>query len=171
MRYLELQQVDQALRRALPVALAFSAVIFGVVPLRVVDTSLAAPNFTLMVVYFWTLNRPELMPPWAVFLVGLLADILTAVPMGMNAAILVVVHAVMEPQHRVLRGKAFELVWAAFAVVAIVAKLVSAGIGALFIGAPFTAGLFGVQVALTIVIYPIAAWLMALLQRAMLPQS
>ncbi len=41
-----------------------------------------APLFAVMVVYFWTVVRPSLMPPLAVFLAGLALDLLTWTPLG-----------------------------------------------------------------------------------------
>ena len=51
-------------------------------------SGLGAPLF-LMAVYYWSAYRPTLVPLWFVFFMGLLLDLLSGAPIGLNALVLV----------------------------------------------------------------------------------
>jgi rod shape-determining protein MreD len=165
------QQVDRNLRLAVPMILAVLAVLLSGMPVRLPGYTVLAPAFVLMVVFYWTLNRPELLPPGALFAVGLLDDLLTGGPLGITGAVLVVVNLSMATQSRVLRGQPFELLWLAFAVVAFGARLVATLLTALWTGVAFDPWGFLVAVGLTVALYPLAAWTMGWIQRIVVPQG
>ncbi len=43
------------------------------------------PPLAALAIFVWAMFQPGLMPPWLAFLLGLVADILFAQPMGVNA--------------------------------------------------------------------------------------
>ncbi len=171
MSSLRLQRVDQRVRRALPMTLILALVVLGVLPLRLPHYGALMSGFVLIAIYFWTLHRPELLRPWGVFVAGLLSDLLSGGPLGLNAAVLVLVHAVLEPQRKVLRATSFELIWGGFAIMAVGAELLKATIGHLVVAAPFYLSLFLIQLGATILLYPAVAWGFGRLQRAVLPEE
>jgi rod shape-determining protein MreD len=57
-------------------------VLLSLVPLRIADLSPIVPALALIGVFFWSVHRPDLMPIWAVFLIGLVQDILTGSVIG-----------------------------------------------------------------------------------------
>lgn len=68
-----------------------TAVVYASVTLAATLLLMAAPRplgpvptplLPVMTIYFWTIVRPSLMPAPAVFLAGLVLDLLTAVPLG-----------------------------------------------------------------------------------------
>ena len=171
MRPLFLQRLDLWARTAIPLLATFAAVVLNVVPLRLPDYAPLAPGFVLMAVFYWTVHRPDLMRPWAVFLVGILDDILSGTPLGVNSLMLLFVHWAIMTQHRVFRGKSFVLIWFAFALVALGAKLLLAATAVLIgYGFPDPIVLL-VQYALTLALYPPLALIMGRAQRVFLPAS
>ena len=44
-----------------------------------------APLLSLAVIVHWSLQAPAFLPPWSVFLIGLVLDVLTGLPPGLNA--------------------------------------------------------------------------------------
>jgi len=50
----------------------------------------AMPNLALMAVLAWVMLQPALMPPWLAFVVGLLADVMFGLPLGVNATLFAV---------------------------------------------------------------------------------
>ena len=171
MRPLFLQRHDLWARMAIPLLATILAVVFNVVPLRLPDYAPLAPGLVLMAVFYWTVHRPDLMRPWAVFLIGILDDILSGTPLGVNSLVLLFVHWTIVAQHRVFRGKSFVLVWLAFALVALGAKLLltvvafAAGYGLL------DPTVLLVQYVLTLALYPPLAFVMGWAQRVFLPAS
>jgi rod shape-determining protein MreD len=170
-RPLFLQRVDLWARTAVPLALTLFMVILNVVPLRLPDYSELAPSLVLMAVFYWTVHRPDLMRPWSVFLIGLLDDVLSGAPLGVNALILLFVHWAIVAQHKAFRGQPFVIVWFGFALVAlgaVVLELVLAVVVGHGLLDPLA---LVVQYILTLAIYPPVAFLMGRAQRAFLPVS
>jgi rod shape-determining protein MreD len=140
-----------------------------VAPLRLPDYALVAPGMALIALFFWTVHRPDLMRPWHAFAVGLLEDVLSGTPLGVNALILVLVHAAIVAQHKVFRGKPFAVIWSAFALTAPAAALLEAALAFAAARVVVDPLLLLVQLLLTIAVYPPFAWLLGRAQRAMLP--
>jgi len=160
-----LAQLDRALKLGLPLGLTFLIVLLSVVPLPVPEYAVLAPSFALMSVYYWTVHRPDLFPAWGAFAVGLFDDVLSGSPLGVNAFVLLLAHFAIVAQHKVFRGKAFWLVWAAFAFIAFGAQILTLFIGLLLKGAFPDFMIALTQLGLTIALYPAATALLGRVQR------
>jgi rod shape-determining protein MreD len=73
-------------------------------PLSVTGGLLPAPVLALSAVYFWTLVRPDLMPPFAVLVIGLLEDLMSGGPPGLWAAGFIAAYALTDRQRDILAG-------------------------------------------------------------------
>lgn len=74
-------------------------------------------------VFFWSVYRPSSMPPLAVFLLGVLADLLSAAPLGVAVLILLLLHGTAMRWRRVLARQGFIPVWLVFSALALAAAL------------------------------------------------
>jgi rod shape-determining protein MreD len=161
--------MDLAARNLFPFLLAFFGVLLGATPLYVTGYGAIAPDFALMAVFYWAIYRPDLFPATIAFAIGLAQDALTGTPMGMNALVLLIVHASVLAQRRFFQGKSFAVVWWAFSIVAMGAGLaqwmLTAALSVQLIDP--TPGVFAS--VLTIAIYPFAAWALARMHHAVLP--
>jgi rod shape-determining protein MreD len=72
------------------------------------------PAVTLPQVVFWSLFRPGAMPAAAVFLLGLLQDLLALAPLGTGVLTLLVAHGLAITWRRFLARQSFLAVWLAF---------------------------------------------------------
>ena len=70
----------------LPFLVGLFCVFLTFVPIGSIVGIEVAPAFALMAVYYWAAHQPETFPPYAVFAVGLLQDLLSAGPIGLWAA-------------------------------------------------------------------------------------
>jgi rod shape-determining protein MreD len=77
------QQIDLALRRSIPVALAVLLLFLSILPWDTHTLSPVNANLVLIPIYYWTLYRPRLMSVWAVAALGLLTDFLGGM-LGVN---------------------------------------------------------------------------------------
>lgn len=111
-------RLDLLARHVVPVSLAFVLVLLSIVPLRVPLLNLVFPALALVSIYYWTLYRPDLMPPAAAFAIGLADDVLSGAPLGVNALVFVLVHAAVNTQRGFFLGKSFAIVWLGFALLA-----------------------------------------------------
>lgn len=78
------------------------------------------PQIVLVAVFYWTLYRPTLMPPWIILAIGLILDAMNpAMPMGTHAFSYLLIAGLLKPRRRMLMGQPFMMVWVAFIAVVI----------------------------------------------------
>lgn len=86
------------------------------------------PFFLLMAIFYWSVFRPTMVPPVAVFMVGLLIDFFSGLPAGLTAGILVTVQWVVRSQRRYLMGQSYLVLWTGFAIVCFSSAFVQWGL-------------------------------------------
>lgn len=111
------QRLDRWARRLTPVGLTLLLVVLNVIPFQVPGFARIVPVFALIAVHHWAIYEPELMPAYAVFLIGVLQDMLSGVPLGVNALVFLAVYGAVVWQRRFFVGKSFMITWLGFAVV------------------------------------------------------
>lgn len=62
-----------------------AALLFHAAPTRLIEGISIMPTWPLMVIFLWSGLRPYFMPPIAIFVIGLIQDLLTGAPMGVWA--------------------------------------------------------------------------------------
>jgi len=101
-----------------PFALSFSRVIGSLLPcvsavvlVMVINLPVSlsgglfpAPLLAMIAVYFWALVRPDLMPPFAVLVIGLLEDLFSGGPPGIWATGFIAAYALVDRQRDNLAG-------------------------------------------------------------------
>lgn len=118
-------RMDVLARQLTPFGLTLILVVIGVVPFHIPGFARVVPLLPLMAIYHWAIFRPELMPSYAVFIIGILQDTLTGAPIGVNAMVFLIVYGVVLSQQRFFVGKSFAIIWLGFALVAAGAAAVS----------------------------------------------
>jgi|YNPMSStandDraft_2_1061718.scaffolds.fasta_scaffold01131_5 rod shape-determining protein MreD len=162
-----LQRLDLAAHEAAPAALTLVLVLVSFLPPLVPGQPGLLPSALPASVFFWTLYRPRLMAPPAVFGLGLVQDLLSAAPLGVNTLLSLLLHAAVLTQRRVLVRQSFLIVWVAFALLA--AALLSLGwllrsILAVAVLPPLPAL---VELGLVVFLYPAYSWLFIRLERSL----
>jgi len=149
------RRIDIAARHAFPTAATLALMLLASAPLGLPDQAALLPAIALGCVYFWSLFRPAAMPPWSVFLIGLLLDLLGYLPLGAGVLALLVAHGLTIQARRFLARQGFLVVWLGFAALAaLVALLIWLAAMALgFRLLPFAPAVF--QCALSIALYPL----------------
>jgi rod shape-determining protein MreD len=117
------QRLDTFTRNSLPVLFTLVLVLINVVPLHIPGFSRIVPVLPLMAVYHWAVYRPELMPPLAVFFIGVIYDILSGTPLGVNALVFLTIYGVVVFQQRFFAGRSFVIVWLGFGIMAFAASV------------------------------------------------
>tara|TARA_Y100000588_G_C13354045_1_gene543679 strand:- start:8 stop:460 length:453 start_codon:yes stop_codon:yes gene_type:complete len=129
-------------------------------PLGVPTLTAVTPFFALIAVYFWGVYRPELLPVWVVFGLGVFQDLLTGAPTGMTALVLILVWAVAVSQRRVVLTQSFGVEWAGFMLVAGAAGLIAWITSSIYYTTFLWSDPFAVQTMLTAALYPVLSWLL-----------
>lgn len=89
----------RVLAALLPALLGALLVVVANLPVSLAGGLVPAPLLAFMPVYFWTLVRPDLMPPAAAFAIGLFEDLLSGGPPGVWGASFLVAYALLD-RHR-----------------------------------------------------------------------
>ena len=161
-------RLDGAARSLAPFALTVLLIVFGMVPLGVPNFAPIMPALGVIAVFFWLVYRPDLMPAWAVFLIGLIQDLLGGGALGVGVFVLLVVYAALAGQRRYIAQASFFLVWLAFVPVAAGAFVLTWLFNSLIADALLAPGPAAFQYLSTVAFYPCIAWLFLQAQRAFL---
>ncbi|APH54770.1 Rod shape-determining protein mreD [Granulibacter bethesdensis] len=112
------RRLDHAARSSLPVATTILLLVTLNGPLGLPAQAELPPATMLACVFFWSLFRPRAMPPLAVFLIGVLADLLGQFSIGVSELALLAAQAMALRLRRGLSQQGFMIVWLAYALVA-----------------------------------------------------
>ena len=162
------QRIEQSARYMLPLATIVLFILLSAVAWPIPYAGSIVPSLGLIAVYYWSIYRPDLFRPLAAFGCGLLNDTVHSLPLGLTALVFVAVHQLVLRQRRFFAGQTFFMQWTGFAIVVLLVMaahwiILSATNGQWMVFLPLS-----LQGLLTIVIYPLPAWLLIRLQRAVL---
>jgi rod shape-determining protein MreD len=158
---------DRFSRNLLPLALTLCLVLISAVPVPIPGYALVVPLFSLCAVYFWSINRPQSLPPVAIFVLGLIQDSLAGTPFGLHAVMMLLTYGMVVSQRRFFIGKSFGVIWWGFMLVALISIATAwllASAASWHIVRPGPAGF---QFLLTLALYPVAALFLTGAQRLM----
>ncbi|MEY2883328.1 MAG: rod shape-determining protein MreD [Pseudomonadota bacterium] len=122
------------------------------------------PQLGLLAIFVWAMFQPGLMPPWAAFLIGIIADLLFAQPIGVNATLFAATAAFVRVFEARYGHHAHGFDWGVASIVVIVFELLTAQLMALA-GRPIPLQPLAWQAVTSIIAYPLVVWLCALVQR------
>jgi rod shape-determining protein MreD len=155
----------------LPFVIGLVCVLLSFVPLSAIFGADVAPAFGLMAVYYWAVHRPDVFPPYAVFALGLLYDLLSAGPLGLWALVYVVIYGIVLTQRQLFVGRAFTLFWSGFLVSAMMTALFAWILASFYFGKIMSPIPVLTQMAATVALFPLFAKLFELLQQRLLVQG
>ncbi|RCK43136.1 cell shape-determining protein MreD [Thalassospira profundimaris] len=162
------QRLDVIARSTVPAFSVFVLLLVGLLPYSIPKLADVTPALTLMAVFFWAVNRPDLMTGFAAFMLGLIQDLLTGLPLGVSSLVFLLVQAASANQGRFFHNKAFTVMWWGFAIVAGPAFLLqwlfsSALSGALLPFVPLM-----ISYLITAGMFPLVAWILVRIQNGLL---
>jgi rod shape-determining protein MreD len=88
------RRLDIAARAGFPACITVLLMLLTQAPLNITGQAALLPAVALCCVWFWSLFRPQGLPPPVVFLIGLLMDLLGYLPLGVGVFTLLAVHGV-----------------------------------------------------------------------------
>jgi rod shape-determining protein MreD len=163
------QRLDQGARRLAPGLTAALLCVIAVLPVGIPQWGAMAPPLMLAAVFYWSLVRPDLMPPSAAFALGLFEDLLTGAPPGSGALLMVLTQWVMRSQQRYFVNRPFLLMWAAFLPVVMAAAAIEWSVYGLIMFHPAPVLVALARMGLGFVLFPVVAWLVLIPVHRALP--
>ncbi len=123
------------------------------------------PQLGILAIFVWSTFQPGLMPAWAAFLLGLVADLLFGQPMGVNATLFALAAVFVRVFEARFGRHAHGFDWAVASATIIGFELLTWQFMALS-GKPVPLAPLGWQVLTSIAAYPAVVWLCGRAQRA-----
>lgn len=151
------RRLDIAFRVSFPAVSTALALLLTAAPLRLPGQSELQGALALGMVFFWSLHRPESMPPLAVFALGLLADLLDFGPVGVQVLVLLITYGLAFSWRLALPRHGFVGVWMAFLAVAVGAAALQWALTALLAWQVLPAAPALFQATLSAGLYPLLA--------------
>jgi len=157
--------LDVASRYAFPGVQAALVVLLLSAPIGIPGQAQLQPAWVEANVFFWSLFRPASMPAFLVFCLGLLLDLLTQEPVGVQVLLLLLIHGLALKFRRELVRSGFALVWLVFAATALAASVLELILVGLFAWRllPLWPALF--EFGLAAGMYPFLAFYLTFLHR------
>jgi len=153
--------------RSVPAITTFFFALLSLVPFHLPAFGAVAPSFVLMAVFHWTIYRPELLPLSAVFLIGVLLDLLNGtIYVGLTALMLLLARTVLLGHRRFFIPRPFPILWLGFLALAAGAALFEWAFVSLLQATWLEPRSFILQTLITAACFPIGSYLLALAHRA-----
>jgi rod shape-determining protein MreD len=161
-------RVDRFARDLTPFALTFVLMVVNAIPFHIPGFAQVVPLLSLIGIYFWSVYRPDLMPAAAVFLIGLLHDFISGMPLGVSVLVFLMVQGVAIAQRSFFSGKSFVIVWFGFIIVAAGALSTEWLLLSILSGELIQPRSAFYQFGLTVAMFPVLAWMLTRWQQAFL---
>lgn len=152
-----------------PFAVALVLVFLSFLPVGRIFGSSVMLALAFIAIYYWAVARPELLPPMAVFAIGLVFDLLSAGPIGLWAFVYLLAYGLTVTQRFFLINAPFSVFWTGFGVVAGIAGLVAWAAASLFFGQALAISPILWHMGMTVALFPLVAVLLTRIQARVLP--
>jgi rod shape-determining protein MreD len=161
-------RVDNAVASLLPLATTVLAMLLSIQPVPIPGYAALTPAFTLMAAYHWTIYRPDLLPPLALFIIGSIQDLIAGGLLGATALLLLLARGLVLRHRDHFINRPFPFVWSGFTMLTGAAMLFLWSLHSLL-----TAGLLDFRstvfrAVLTISLFPAASFLLGRAQRGLM---
>ncbi len=105
------EYIDVSLRLCVVYLFIFLLFLLNIISISMPLSITIDVPFILMLIYYWSIYRPTLLPPILVFIMGGCLDLLSGWPLGINAFIFLVLRQLVSSQRIFLSGQPFIVVW------------------------------------------------------------
>lgn len=103
--------------KALPAILCSIFLVLSFLPFSSFALSSYVPDIWLMMIYYWAIFNPRFIPQLLLFLVAILYDTLSMLPLGMTAVLWMSLRLIISYKRRSLLQQSFWALWGGFLVV------------------------------------------------------
>ena len=160
------QEKSVVFKAVLPFLTILFIIVLMVLPYNISILSDTMPYLTLIGVYYWCVFKPEMLPVAAVFVLGLIQDVLLGSPFGLTSLMLIGVHQFVYMQGRQFLERDFIFNWVVFIMLVVGYGVVYWVITSLYFREILDYLSIVGQILVTIAFYPVITWILGLVRRA-----
>jgi rod shape-determining protein MreD len=135
-------------------------ILVALMPTDYLRSGVMAYLVALSCVFYWSVYRPDLMPAWVAFAIGMFSDVVSGGPLGLGALVMLLVHWTTVGQRRALIGKAFPIAWLGFLLISAAACAFYWLIASIYFTTLLAPQPIVGAYVVGILIYPVAAFLL-----------
>lgn len=143
-----------------------AVLVFSLVSFSIPYAGQIKPYFLLMVVYYWAIYRPGLVPPLLVLTLGFVHDLIAGQPVvGITAFTLLAVQVVVRDQRLFLMSQPFIMIWLGFALTIILTSILEWILFSLFTLRLTSLMPYAAEGVLSAFLFPVIAMILGLIHR------
>ncbi len=101
------ENLSLLLRLFVAQALIFFLFIIDLVDYSIPISYMARPFFTVIIIYYWAIYRPNLLSPAYIFALGLIYDLILGYPVGIHAILFITAQWIISDQRLYFLGQSF----------------------------------------------------------------
>lgn len=158
------EDIVSYLQRFLPLLSSLLLLFLSYVPLDFIIFNNIRPAVGMVCVYFWMIHRPDLFNLLSVFILGLVDDIISNVPLGANILTLLVLYVLLSNLSRFFNGKPFVVTWYGFALLSLVTFLTKWLVLSVYYSSFLPLPIVGFSYLVTAAAYPFLSLILAFVQ-------
>jgi rod shape-determining protein MreD len=117
------RRLDIIARSCFPGTVTILLMLLTQMPIGIYGQAELLPAVTMASIWFWSLARPDTMPPPLVFVIGLMVDLMGYMPLGVSAFTMLAIHGIATSARRPLSTHSFALIWLAYTLIAFTASI------------------------------------------------
>lgn len=164
-------KAERGIRGALPFLSILILILLMQLQYRLFFLDNLFPYLSLAAIYYWSIFKPHLVPVSALFILGLLQDILSGGPLGMTALLFILVRIFVVRQGSRFLEREFLFSWLFFIFVALLFGFLNWLIASVYLKEiQFFWNAFG-QSMLTIAVFPVISWALSALRSLLVAES
>lgn len=152
-------QIDHTSRYIAPGFLALILVTLTFLPLRIPGISTFIPMVDAIVIYYWCIYRPSVMPQWFVFLLGIYQDTFYGTALGLSSLTNIILRTIAITQRRLFLKESFVVIWGGFMIFALGVGFFKYIVYMLLSNQFITPNAALIQWMFSIALYPLLHWL------------
>ncbi|WP_411816100.1 hypothetical protein [Hyphococcus sp. DH-69] len=165
------ENLFRLLKAITPTILGLIGVVMLAAPIRLFEGFAPTPIIPLVVVFFWSIYDPDSLPSFSVFLIGIVQDLLTGGPLGLWPLVYLSTQFIVMAQRSYFLGREQKVVWVGFGFAAAGAGLILWLVMSLMSGVLLPIWSLVLQLAATIMIYPLFGAAFSELHRRVLVEA
>ena len=155
------ERMQAGTRFIAPYSLVAVLFVFGVISFSLPVAGPIKAPFLLMAIYYWAIYRPTLLPVWAVFIAGILMDLISGITtVGISALTFIIVRWIVIDQRRFLMGQSFFVTWIGFMIVDLGSGIFEWVVFCLMSGSWLSFQPLGFSILLGIALFPLISFLL-----------
>lgn len=117
------EYIDAFLRLCVPYVVMLLFYVLNITFLSFPLSMTLEPPLIMMTIYYWSIYRPKLIPPWLVFTAGILFDFISHMPVGLHGFIYVAARWIVTDQRLLLASQSYIAIWIGFVVLNLISVI------------------------------------------------